>query len=280
MKSKKRTVIIVGVIAFVVLIAAFGSEEHQHTWSSANCIAPKTCIECGETEGVALDHIWLAATCQNPRMCSQCNTTEGSALEHIWIEANCTTAKHCEDCGTESGVPLGHKVTKWTTVRKSTCAEAGLQEGTCTVCSEKVNKTLEKANHIDDNKWVVIKAPSYTSSGTKATHCKNCSSVMQEETFDLSLEEKNALRKAEDYLDFMAFSRSGLINQLVFEGFSKSVATTAVDSLNVNWNEQAAKKAQDYLDMMSFSRSALIKQLKFEGFTQEQAEYGVKAVGY
>ncbi|MGQ9475961.1 MAG: Ltp family lipoprotein [Actinomycetota bacterium] len=31
---------------------------------------------------------------------------------------------------------------------------------------------------------------------------------------------------------------------------------------------------------MSFSRSGLLEQLKFEGFTQEQAEYGVRAVGY
>ena len=31
---------------------------------------------------------------------------------------------------------------------------------------------------------------------------------------------------------------------------------------------------------MSFSRVELLKQLKYEGFTDEQAEYGVKAVGY
>jgi hypothetical protein len=32
--------------------------------------------------------------------------------------------------------------------------------------------------------------------------------------------EENAIRKAEDYLDLMAFSRSGLIDQLIFEGFT------------------------------------------------------------
>ena len=53
-----------------------------------------------------------------------------------------------------------------------------------------------------------------------------------------------------------------------------------VDNCGADWNEQAAIKAQDYLDFSSFSRSGLIEQLEFEGFTTEQAEYGVKEVGY
>lgn len=103
---------------------------------------------------------------------------------------------------------------------------------------------------------------------------------MQTETFELSMEEKNAIRKAESYLSFMAFSRKGLIEQLEFEGFSTESSTMAVDALNVDWNKQAALKAKSYLEMMSFSRSGLIDQLLFEGFTRDQAEYGVSEVGY
>jgi hypothetical protein len=44
--------------------------------------------------------------------------------------------------------------------------------------------------------------------------------------------------------------------------------------------KNALSKAQSYLDTMAFSREGLINQLKYEGFTTEQAEYGVKAVGY
>jgi hypothetical protein len=93
--------------------------------------------------------------------------------------------------------------------------------------------------------------------------------------------QQNAVRKAEDYLDYTAFSRSGLINQLVeFEGFSTQDATFAVDSITVDWNEQAVKKAKDYLDYTAFSRSGLINQLvEFEGFTPAQAQYGVAATG-
>ena len=72
------------------------------------------------------------------------------------------------------------------------------------------------------------------------------------------------MRKAKDYLDYTAFSRSGLINQLVeFDGFSTADATFAVDHITVDWNEQAAKAAKDYLDVSGFSRSGLIDQLEY-----------------
>ncbi len=89
----------------------------------------------------------------------------------------------------------------------------------------------------------------------------------------------NAVESAESYLDFTAFSRTGLIEQLEFEGYSTDDATFAVDSLDIDYKEQAAKSARDYLDFTSFSRSGLIEQLMFEGYTEEQATYGVDQVG-
>jgi hypothetical protein len=97
---------------------------------------------------------------------------------------------------------------------------------------------------------------------------------------ELTMGQKQALSKGEDYIGIMAFSRSGLIKQLAFDGFSEADATFAVDKIAPDWNEQAAKKAKDYIGVMSFSRSGLIKQLVFDGFTQAQAEYGTKAAGY
>lgn len=92
--------------------------------------------------------------------------------------------------------------------------------------------------------------------------------------------EKNALRSAREYLSFSAFSYTGLIHQLEYEGYSTEEATYAADNCNANWNEQAAKSAKEYLDMSSFSRQELINQLIYEGYTQEQAEYGVTRNGY
>lgn len=96
----------------------------------------------------------------------------------------------------------------------------------------------------------------------------------------VTLGEKNALQEAKSYLSVMAFSYDGLIEQLEYEGYSKSESTYGADNCGANWNEQAAKTAQSYLDIMSFSRDGLIDQLEYEGFTSSQAKYGATAVGY
>jgi hypothetical protein len=91
--------------------------------------------------------------------------------------------------------------------------------------------------------------------------------------------QQNALRTAGDYLDYQAFSRTGLIKQLEFEKYSAPDATWAVDRVTVDWNEQAAKSAKSYLEYQSFSRAGLKDQLIFEGFSPAQAEYGVSKTG-
>ena len=94
-----------------------------------------------------------------------------------------------------------------------------------------------------------------------------------------SVSRQNAVASALSYLDYSPFSRSGLIEQLEYEGYSSSDATYAVDSIDADWNEQAAKSAENYLEYSSFSRPGLIDQLMYEGFTQSQAEYGVSQTG-
>ena len=91
--------------------------------------------------------------------------------------------------------------------------------------------------------------------------------------------QSNAKKSATSYLRYSSFSRTGLIGQLEFEGFSTADATYGVDAQNTDWNVQAAKSAKSYLEYSSFSRIGLIDQLVFEGFTQAQAEYGVSTTG-
>ena len=95
----------------------------------------------------------------------------------------------------------------------------------------------------------------------------------------LTTAQENAKRKAESYLEMSGFSRSGLIEQLKFEGFSATDAEKAIGSMNVNWNTEADQSAKAYVDMSGFSRSGLIEQLKFEGFTSAQAAHGADSVG-
>ena len=90
--------------------------------------------------------------------------------------------------------------------------------------------------------------------------------------------EANALEKAHQYLNYTAFSYSGLISQLEYEGYSHTEAVYAADNCGADWNQQAVMKAEQYLDYTSFSKSGLIEQLEYEGFTHEQAEYAVSVV--
>lgn len=94
-----------------------------------------------------------------------------------------------------------------------------------------------------------------------------------------TMSQKQAIRKAESYLDYTAFSRKSLIEQLEYEGFSTADSTYAVDSIEVDWREQAVKKAESYLDYTSFSRQGLIEQLEYEGFSNADASYAVSQVG-
>lgn len=86
--------------------------------------------------------------------------------------------------------------------------------------------------------------------------------------------QQNAIRQAESYLQFSAFSRTGLIEQLEFEGFTNADATFAVDHLTVDWNVQAVEQAESYLEFSAFSCDGLVDQLEFEGFNNAQATHG------
>ena len=55
-------ILIVGLL-LCALLAGCG---HQHIWLDATCSAPKTCADCGATEGTATDHNWNDATCAAP----------------------------------------------------------------------------------------------------------------------------------------------------------------------------------------------------------------------
>ena len=90
----------------------------------------------------------------------------------------------------------------------------------------------------------------------------------------------NVIKTAQNYVQYMSFSRQGLIKQLEFEGYSTEASEYAVDNISVDWNEQCAKTAKKYLECVSFSRDGLYNQLAFEGFTDEQIQYSLSQVGY
>ncbi|KRC59151.1 hypothetical protein ASE14_15345 [Agromyces sp. Root81] len=96
----------------------------------------------------------------------------------------------------------------------------------------------------------------------------------------LTLSQQNAVGKGQSYLAMTGFSRTSLIGQLEYEGFSTEDATFAADYIAPDWNAEAAEKAKSYLELTSFSRDGLYEQLAYEGFEAGQIEAGLAAVGY
>lgn len=96
---------------------------------------------------------------------------------------------------------------------------------------------------------------------------------------------ENALSSAQDLLNYSAFSRQGLIDQLSSEygsGYDVEDATWAVNQLDVDWKQQAVRSGKDYLDYSSFSRQGLIDQLSSPygaQFSLEEATHAVNKIG-
>jgi hypothetical protein len=107
-----------------------------------------------------------------------------------------------------------------------------------------------------------------------ASAAESTTTVATQQFQGLTSAQANAVNKAKAYLRYTAFSRTGLIEQLRYEGFAAKTATFAVDYIDVSWKRQAYKKAKQYLAYTSFSLSGLIDQLRYEGFTAAQARYG------
>lgn len=103
-----------------------------HNWKAATCTAKKTCLTCGETEGVAFGHSWKAATCAAPKTCKTCGVTEGGTTAHSWKAATCTAPKTCNTCGATDGSAVGHSWSAATCTIPQTCNTCGATEGKAT----------------------------------------------------------------------------------------------------------------------------------------------------
>lgn len=130
------------VLLLALTLAACGC-KHE-TWNDADCVTPKTCAECGETEGAPLGHSWLAATCETPKTCEVCGVTDGEALGHTWVDATCAAPKTCTACGLTEGETLEHTWVEATTEAPKTCTSCGLTEGERIVTDERFTTAATK----------------------------------------------------------------------------------------------------------------------------------------
>jgi len=182
-----------------------------------------------------------------------------------------TGALHTTSLETTQGEPAPSDSPKPTTAPVETSPEPTSEELAEIAAQEAAEKATKDAED--------AAAAEATAAAEAQKAADAAAAAAAEEAARGTVSQQNSLRTAESYLDYSAFSRSGLVDQLVFEGFSVEDANWGVDRVIVDWNEQAAKSAKNYLEYTSFSRSGLIDQLLFEGFTQEQAEFGVSQTG-
>ena len=97
------------------------SQTCEHQWIEADCLYPKTCRICSQTQGQSLGHQFNDATCTEPKTCQSCNLVEGDALGHSWAAATCEKAKTCSVCAITEGLPL---------------TEHNYQNGKCVICNQ------------------------------------------------------------------------------------------------------------------------------------------------
>ncbi len=90
--------------------------------------------------------------------------------------------------------------------------------------------------------------------------------------------EEEVSQAAEEWLEYEAKSRQGLIEALEYDGYTQEQAVSAVDNYSVDWNEQAVRAAKEWLEYEPLSRKGLIEALEGDGFTTEQAEYAANAI--
>ncbi len=135
--NRKRAIILL--IAIGIILCLSGCCSHE--WTDATCTSPKTCAECGEIEGEALEHTWVEAICTMPKHCDVCGETTGDVVAHTWIEATCAMPKHCDVCGETTGKASGHIGGNYITTKEPTLVDSGTKEKFCDICGESFSKS-------------------------------------------------------------------------------------------------------------------------------------------
>ena len=164
-----------------------------HNWKSATCYTPKTCQNCGLTDGNPRSHYWVDPTCTEPRTCRYCKETQGDPIGHVLVNdygitqaPTCSTegihSRSCNRCGTlvKEPVPVDPNAHQFSTAsdceNPAQCVLCGVYDGypmghkwedatcdtpkTCETCGKTEGSAL-------GHEWV-------EASCTDPKHCMNC----------------------------------------------------------------------------------------------------------
>ena len=190
--NKKR--IVVAVAAFLVLLIGLGGLNKNSSTSGNSSPEPQTTTS---SPSIFHSHEWTEATCTSPKTCKECGATQGDPLGHDFSMATCSKPMVCSRCGVERGAvnPNNHHVLEWTITEESTCSTAGVQEGKCEYCGEIITKAAPLAPHVPGETVIAVQATIDTP-GRKDIICSVCGEVCGSERYSLSEEEIEAAYKS------------------------------------------------------------------------------------
>ena len=146
-----------------------------HSFNDATCDTPKTCSECGKTDGEPLSHSWVDPTCTENGYCSLCSAPGEAATGHSGGNATCATLAVCGSCGKEYGKYLDHtfdaqKAEDKYIATDATCTTVATYYYSCSGCgaadtTRTFNGTTTKGHDLGE--WVY-------ENGSHTRTCKSC----------------------------------------------------------------------------------------------------------
>lgn len=175
---KARSIILLAVLVALVMVFTscdqldqFFPDTHEHTFEEATCTSPKTCSECGATEGEALGHT-EEAVAGKAATCTEAGLTEGKKCsvcnEVLVAQENIPALGHkdedgnfkCDVCAV--GLCTDHTPAEAVKENEvsSTCSQAGSYESVvkCSVCGEEISRETVVVDKLDHTEEVVPSA--------------------------------------------------------------------------------------------------------------------------
>lgn len=154
-----------------------------------------------------------------------------------------------------------------------------IEKGLPTTTSGITTAAIEETTNSSVTEEITTVEPTTAKPTQKATQKATEKPVVVTEPVDTTPREyKNALQSAEDYLEYTAFSKEGLKDQLKYENFSDDAISYAIENVTADWKENAVRAAKDYLKFSPMSKDELYEQLIYEKYTEEEARYAVEVV--
>lgn len=229
-------------VGIYLVFYAFSYISHpSHNWQDATCTEPRTCAECGETDGEPLGHDYQGGDCLNPPVCTRCGASASFRGDHVWVGPTCTEPETCIVCGKQPFFSFanGHEWVDATCYAPKTCAVCGATEG--------------EPVHCFDEPFTIVSEPTCQSKGLKQRACSLCGFVDEEiiPMVDHTPGELQTVREATESSAGLMARYCTVCGELLFEREIPYISPAGNASGNNNFdtysNEQQQETSASYV---------------------------------